>query len=105
MPALAGRVDLALLDLDAEVDAVKRRERELHPHVLAVLQQLVLVSSRRDPQEPKLTEHREQDLLGYLVLGRRVEEAAQPVALRTLVSRERAVRVDRHRGSGSRGDM
>lgn len=38
----------------------------LHPHVLAVLQRLVLVSGGCNPVEAELTKEREQDLLGWV---------------------------------------
>jgi hypothetical protein len=39
-----------------------------HPHVLAILQRLVLVARSGDPVEAKLAEQREQDFLDQFVL-------------------------------------
>jgi len=44
-----------------------------HPHVLAVLQRLVLVPRGGDPVEPELTQQRQEDLFDQLVFAATVE--------------------------------
>ncbi len=66
----SGSVDLPLLGLNTEIQHVGRRQRELHPHILALLQGLVLVPGVRDPEKAELPEQRQQDLLDQLILRR-----------------------------------
>jgi len=56
-------VELAFLDLNAEVETVLRGQGVAHPDVFAVFEGLVLVAGGGDAVEAQLAEEREQDIL------------------------------------------
>src|SRR5437016_33035 len=83
---------------------MQRRQRVFHPYILAILQSLVLMASRRHAMKPELTEQGKKNFFNQFILGAVFEVSRELVPALQLRWCQRTMWI-RYLRDGVRGDV